>query len=269
MGDKTSCAMRAKPKKRLGQIFLVDPNAQNKIVESACLKSDDRVLEIGPGKGVVTQKIIPLVRSLVAVELDPQLCEYLNEKFKDCDNFKVVHKDILKLNIRRYFRAGKIKLIGNIPYYISTQILEYLLSNSDYIEEAYLMLQKEFAQRLVAVAADKDRSSLSCFVQYHAIPKILFFVKKGSFWPVPKVDSAFVRLKIRKEPPVSVKSKEKLFKIIRTSFMQRRKTLRNSLSEIVPEDKLKDFFIFYSLDPNIRPQDMSLSDFANLANFLS
>lgn len=268
MGDKISCAMRAKPKKRLGQVFLVNQNSQNKIIESTCLKADDRVLEIGPGKGVVTRKIAPEVKSLVAVELDSQLCEILNDEFNGFANVKIIHQDILNFDISRYFTKGKIKVIGNIPYYISTQILEFLLRNSKYIEEAYLMLQKEFAQRIVAEAGDKERSSLSCFVQYYADAELLFYIKKGCFWPVPKVDSAFIKLKMREKPQVLVKNQDHFFKLIRTSFMQRRKTLRNSLSKIITKDKLEEFFNSHALDPNIRPQSMSLQDFANLADFL-
>jgi len=269
LGDKVSCAMRAKPKKRLGQVFLVSQNSQDKIIESVCLKPDDKVLEIGSGKGVVTRKIAPQVESLVTVEIDGELCKILSDEFEGLNNVKIVHQDILKFDIRRHFGKSKIKVIGNIPYYISTQIIEFLLQNSDCIEEAYLMLQKEFAQRIVASAGSRDRSSFSCFVQYYADPKILFFIKKGSFWPVPKVDSAFIKFKIRERPPVLVKNKEMFFKIIRTSFTQRRKTLRNSLSKIISEDKLACFFSCYKLDPNIRPQAMCLEDFANLANHIS
>ncbi|MCM8779742.1 MAG: 16S rRNA (adenine(1518)-N(6)/adenine(1519)-N(6))-dimethyltransferase RsmA [Candidatus Omnitrophica bacterium] len=261
--------MRLQPKKRLGQVFLVNHHTQNKIIESVCLKPDDQVLEIGPGEGVVTRKIAPRVKKLVAVELDKGLCAILNKEFRLNKNVLIVHKDVLKLKFRDYFGRAKVKVIGNIPYYISTQIIEFLLHNSKHIKEAYLMLQKEFAQRIVSKPADKDRGSLSCFVQYYAAADILFYIKKGCFWPVPKVDSAFVRLKIREAPPVSVKSKEMFFKIIRASFMQRRKTLRNSLAKIIPREKLRHFFSLYHLDQDIRPQEMGLEDFAHLSNLVS
>ncbi|MCM8770558.1 MAG: 16S rRNA (adenine(1518)-N(6)/adenine(1519)-N(6))-dimethyltransferase RsmA [Candidatus Omnitrophica bacterium] len=261
--------MHAKPKKRLGQVFLVNRRIQDRIIEAANLRPGDRVLEIGPGKGELTSKLICRVKKLVVVEIDRDLCERLKESFKNKKNIKVVNQDILKFNISDYFKKGKIKIIGNIPYYISTAIIEYLLSQRNRIEVAYLMLQKEFARRLVARAQDKDRSSLSCFVQFYTEPEILFYVKKGNFWPHPRVDSAFVKLKIRPEPIFSVKNEKIFFKIIRTSFSQRRKTLRNSLSNIVPEEKLKAFFETFGINPNVRAQELGLEDFAHLANSIA
>ncbi|MDD5237058.1 MAG: 16S rRNA (adenine(1518)-N(6)/adenine(1519)-N(6))-dimethyltransferase RsmA, partial [Candidatus Omnitrophica bacterium] len=193
----------------------------------------------------------------------------LKEDFKHQANVEIIHRDILKFDIGAYFKQGPVKVIGNVPYYISSDIIEYLLKNLNYIDDAYLMLQKEYARRLVAEAGSSERGSLSCFVQFFTEPQILFLVKKGSFRPAPKVDSAFVRLKIRKQPAFSLKDEKFFFKLIRTSFTQRRKTLKNSLIRLVPEARLRDYFRIFHLNANIRPQEMRLEDFANLANYLS
>ena len=165
-------------------------------------------------------------------------------------------------------RRGGIKVVGNIPYYITSPIIEYLLKYRDKIETVFISVQKEFAKRIVANAGSKEYGSFSCFVQYYSIPKILFFIKKGSFSPIPKVDSCLLELKIRQAPAVNAKDEELFFKVIRASFNKRRKTLRNSLDGIIPLQKLLEFFKKYHIDSNIRPEDLTLKDFAHLTNII-
>lgn len=256
--------MRSKPKKSLGQNFLFDKNIQNKIIDACELKKEDCVLEIGSGRGELTQLIAPCVNSLVAVEIDKELCLELKNKFKECRNVRIINRDILKLNLDSYFKKNKLKVIGNIPYYISTPIITRLLKSKKEIGIIYLTIQKELARRLTADARSKNYGAISCFINYHSDAKILFNIKRNSFFPTPKVDSCFLRLIVKDLN--FVVNEARLFKIIRSSFNKRRKTLRNSLKEIVPKEKLEGFFRKYSINPNIRPQELSLEEFIKLAN---
>lgn len=260
--------MRVKPKKSLGQNFLIDKNIQNKIINACGLKPSDTVLEIGSGRGELTGLLVGSVNFIYALEIDPFLCEELRDKFKDCKNLKIINKDILKFDFNEYFRKikNKVKVIGNIPYYISTPIIGGLLKHRDKIEAVFITVQKEFARRISALPGSKDYGSLSCFVQYYTEPRILFSINKNSFFPSPKVDSSLLRLAIREKPAVKPEDEELFFSIIRASFGKRRKTLRNSLKEVVPAEKLKRFFAEYSICPNVRPEDLTLQDFANLSN---
>lgn len=253
-----------RPSKRLGQNFLVDKNIQRKIIAACEFDSSDTVLEIGAGRGELTRLIAAKARRVWALEIDKDLLPVLEENLEDITNVKVISGDILRFNFRQI--KSKVKAFGNIPYYITTSIIEHLLKYRDLIDVVFLTVQKEFAKRITALPGSKDYGSFSCFAQYYTQPKILFTIHKGSFRPQPKVDSCFLRLEIRRKPAVKVENEKSLFKIIRASFNQRRKTLRNSLKGIIPLPKLQLFFNRYHIDPNIRPEALALQDFANLAN---
>jgi len=253
----------------------VDKNVQNNIVNAIGLSADDLVLEIGPGEGAITGLLCEKAAKVYAVELDRRLCELLAVKFAACRNISVINSDILKFDLRSLpaGQAGlppgkKYRVIGNIPYYITSPIVEHLLLYRDRIQDIYLTVQKEFAQRMVGASGSKVFGSFSCFVQYYTEPEILFLIRKNSFFPPPKVDSCFLRLVPRAVPPVKVKNEKTLFQVIRTSFQQRRKTLKNSLEELIPADKLTKFFNDSDLNPKIRPEDLTLQDFANLSNLI-
>ncbi|MFH1441784.1 MAG: 16S rRNA (adenine(1518)-N(6)/adenine(1519)-N(6))-dimethyltransferase RsmA [Candidatus Omnitrophota bacterium] len=260
--------MRVKPKKRLGQNFLIDKNIRKKIIEAAGLTHSDIVLEIGPGKGELTELAVEKASYIYAVEIDTQLSEILTESFKERANITIINQDILKFDFKEFFQNidTKIKVIGNIPYYISTPIIEKLLNYREKIESIFITVQKEFAQRIISTGGSKKYGSLSCFLQYYTIPRIIFTISKTCFRPIPKVDSCLLKLQIRKEPAVKVKDEKLLFKIIRAVFNKRRKTLRNSLKDIIPSQKLELFFKKYPVDKNIRPESLKLQDFANLAD---
>jgi 16S rRNA (adenine1518-N6/adenine1519-N6)-dimethyltransferase len=260
--------MHTKPKKSLGQNFLIDRNIQSKIADSVDLNPDDTVLEIGPGEGAITGLLCQAANKVFAVEIDRNLCALLTNKFAKTENLSVVNADILKFDLRSLPPGNKFKVIGNIPYYITSPIVEHLLLYRERIKDIYLTVQKEFAQRMAADPGSKAYGSFSCFVQYYTEPEILFLIKKNSFHPAPKVDSSFLRLKLREEPAVKVKNEAMLFKIIRTAFQQRRKTMKNGLEELIPNRQLEQFFRQYDIDPRIRAEDLSLQDFANLANLL-
>ncbi len=295
--------MHLKPKKGLGQNFLFDKNIQRKLVTAYNLKATDQVLEIGAGYGGLTKLIAHNVAFVYALEIDTELSKVLKDNITGYSNIEIINQDILKFNLKRYFgrfkngapprlktgvpsgtesrpalirglkaavlwRRDKIKVVGNIPYYITTPIIEHLLEYPDMVETIYITVQKEFAKRIAANPGSKKYGSFSCFVQYYSIPKILFCIKKNSFSPMPKVDSCLLELKIRQSPALKVKDEKLFFKVIRASFNKRRKTLRNSLDGIVPLEKLGEFFKKYGININIRPEDLTLKDFACLANII-
>lgn len=262
--------MIVRPKKRLGQNFLLDKNIQKKIIHTSKLNPGDIILELGSGRGELTRLIAERVKKVYALEIDVALCATLKEELKGFKNIELINQDILKFNLEEYLEKvkveDKVKVVGNIPYYISGPILERIINWRDKINIAFLTVQKEFARRVTATEGAKDYGRLSCFVRYYSEPRILFTIKKTSFYPVPKVDSCFLELKIRNKPSVSVKDERVFFKIIRSAFNQRRKTLRNSLKGIILQKKLEGFFKRCNLDANIRPEKLSLKDFAELAN---
>ena len=259
--------MHIKPKKSLGQNFLVDRNIRKKILNSCDLSSDDTVLEIGAGRGELTGLIADKVNSVYALEIDKRLFDFLISEFNDRTAIKFINDDILKFDLSKINPAGgKLIVLGNIPYYISSPIIEHLFKYRQLISGIFLTVQKEFAERVVASVGTKKYGSFSCFVQYYSCPKIIFNIGKGCFRPQPKVDSVFLRLLIREHPAVKVDDENTLFRIIRAAFNKRRKTLRNSLETIIPKSKLEDFLFTKKLDKNIRPERLSLEDFASLSN---
>lgn len=262
--------MYLKPKKSLGQNFLIDKNVQRKIIDACEFKPSDYVLEIGAGRGELTRLIAPKVAVVFALEIDSYLCKTLKDNLKGYPNVKIINQDILKINLKRYFSHFKkrIKVVGNIPYYITTPIFEHLLEFKDKIGTIFITVQKEFAQRITALPESKDYGSLSCFLQYYTEPKVFFHIKRNSFFPVPKVDSCFLRLDVKQKTNLNKKREKLLFKIIRAAFNKRRKTLRNSLNNIVTQQKLDMFFNKYSIDSNIRPEDLTLNDFTNLTDLI-
>jgi 16S rRNA (adenine1518-N6/adenine1519-N6)-dimethyltransferase len=259
--------MRPAPKKRLGQNFLRDGHARQRIIAACDFSSDDIVIEIGPGQGALTSLIAPRVKKVYAVELDRSLAAGLQEKYPQPGNISIIPGDILRFDFTAIpeFGSVKLKVFGNIPYYITSPILERLVGLRSAIDVIFLTVQKEFARRICAVPGGKEYGSFSCYVQYYTRPEILFDIKKNSFYPVPRVDSSFIRLAVRKHPAVSVPDEQRLFTVIRHAFQQRRKTIRNSLRDIVSKDDLDVFFARSRLDPNTRPEKLTLQDFAVLA----
>ena len=260
--------MHIKPKKSLGQNFLTDKNIRNKIIDSCGLKNTDTVLEIGAGRGEMTPLIAALAGMVFAVELDKGLLPDLGKAISGYRNVRIIKEDILKVDIASLAGQGghKMTVIGNIPYYISSPIITRLIRQKDVIGDIFVTVQKEFAQRVAAVPGSKDYGSLSCFVRYYAEPKMLFTIKRNSFFPAPKVDSAFLHLRVSHEPRVKVNDEVSFFNLVRSSFNQRRKTLRSSLKGIVDAQALSGFFDERRMDPNTRPEGLSIEDFAALAD---
>lgn len=260
--------MYLKPKKGLGQNFLIDENILRKISVACAVGKGDTVLEIGAGRGELTALIAERAGFVYALEIDAALCPALKEALSAYANVKILRQDILRFSLKsgmdKY--GNKLKVIGNIPYYITTPIIEHIFKYRGLIASAFLTVQKEFAERITALPGSKEYGSFSCFVRYYSRPQIVFMIKRNSFFPVPKVDSALLRLDLKDGLPLNVKKEKRLFRIIRGAFNQRRKTLRNSLRGIVAAQRLEAFFGQYRIDRNTRPEDLHLEDFINLAN---
>ena len=260
-----------RPLKRLGENYLIDGNIKEKIIDEIRIKKSDTVLEIGPGLGSLTLDLAKSGAKVYAVEKDRKAFSILSGLAgEDYPNLKLFNEDILKFDPKDILPAGKIKVVGNLPYYITTPIIEYLIENRLSFETIIITVQKEVANRLLAEAASEDYSALSCFVQYHTKPSYIHTIKRTSFYPVPEVDSSLIRLDVLESPPVKVKDEELFFRIVRGAFNQRRKSIINSLSResILHTEKARLSVILQSIgiDPASRPEQLSLTDFANISN---
>ncbi|MDD5136473.1 MAG: 16S rRNA (adenine(1518)-N(6)/adenine(1519)-N(6))-dimethyltransferase RsmA [Candidatus Omnitrophica bacterium] len=259
------------PLKRLGENYLIDGNIRDKIVSAVGASRGDTVLEIGPGLGALTIDLAGTGARVIAVEKDKKACAALKDLAGGAlPNLEIVNADILKFDLAGAAGPKKVKVAGNLPYYITTPVVEYILRNREAIDLAVIMVQKEVASRFLAVAGSEDYSSLSCFVQYHARPKHIYTVKRTCFYPAPEVDSAIVKLEIMDKPTVKVKDEDLLFRIIRGAFNQRRKSVINSLSREavldIPKKELAAILDRAGIDPATRPETLSLADFAKLTN---
>ncbi|MDD5465061.1 MAG: 16S rRNA (adenine(1518)-N(6)/adenine(1519)-N(6))-dimethyltransferase RsmA [Candidatus Omnitrophica bacterium] len=264
--------MRIKPKKSLGQNFLTDKNIQKKIIRACGLTNEDIVLEIGAGYGGFSAQLAPCLKKLYALEIDWRLYPDLEKNLSAYNNCKIIKSDILKFEITGFLQEEKIKqkikVIGNIPYYISSPIIEHLINYRNNIGEVFMTVQKEFGRRVCAVPGSKEYGSFSCFAQYYARCRVLFEINKRCFNPVPKVDSSFLSLKFREKPAVNVGDETLFFKLIRAAFNQRRKTLRNSLEGLLDRQELERVLDSAGINRNVRPEDLSLEQLANLSNSL-
>ncbi len=200
--------------------------------------------------------------------MDPRFCEQLTEEFRD-RNVRIVHADFLKVDLPDVLPQGEtVKVIGNIPYYITTPIITTIIENRSFFRELYLTVQWEFAERIAAQPGGKEYGAFSCFVQFYAEPVLVFRIKSSSFKPRPKVDSCFLKLTLRERPLFEVADEAFLFKVIRTSFQQRRKTLPNALSVLFPKEDIARVLTQSGIDPQKRAENLSLGDFVRLAEDL-
>lgn len=260
-----------RPLKRLGENYLIDGNIRDKIVEEVCISKDDIILEIGPGLGALTLDLATSAYEVIAVEKDKKAFEILSDILDgNYENVKLLNEDILKLDLKELGLNKTIKVVGNLPYYITTPIIEYLIENKSYIDSIIIMVQREVASRIMASPGAKDYSSLSCFVQYYVKPSYIHTVKSTSFYPIPEVDSSIIRLDIFPRSPVDVKDEKMFFRIVRGAFNQRRKSIVNSISRKavldIEKDKLIPILNTIGIDPSLRPESLSLSEFAKITN---
>lgn len=263
--------------KKFGQNFLIDQHVLEKIIGAAGVTKEDMVLEIGPGIGTMTQYLAENAGQVVAVEIDKNLIPILEETLAAYDNVTVINEDILKLDIKALAREhndGKpIKVVANLPYYITTPIIMGLFESDVPIDNITVMVQKEVAQRMQAGPGTKDYGALSLAVQYYANPYIAANVPPNCFIPRPNVGSAVIRLTRHQMPPVAVKEPALMFELIRASFNQRRKTLQNSLNNAqnlnFTKDQIAAAIESLKVAPNVRGETLTLSQFAGLANYFS
>lgn len=263
--------------KKFGQNFLIDSNIVEKIVRDAGVTKDDFVLEIGPGIGTMTQYLCESAREVVAVEIDTKLIPILKDTLSAYDNVSVINEDILKVDINKLAleRNGNkpIKVVANLPYYITTPIIMGLFESHVPIESITIMVQKEVADRMQVGPGTKDYGALSLAVQYYAKPQILINVPPTCFMPKPNVGSAVIKLQRYDNPPVSVKNEKLMFDIIRASFNQRRKTLQNGLNNASNINYSKEQIVSaieqLGVGPTIRGEALTLEQFARLSDILS
>lgn len=257
------------PNKRFGQNFLIDNNIVCNIVESAEVTSSDSVLEIGPGIGTLTKEISKTAGNVVAVEVDKKLIPVLKSTLGHCHNVKIVNRDIFKYNVRDEFQDA-VKVIGNLPYYITTPIVMWLLENVPQAAEIVIMMQREVAKRFAAKQGSRDSSAITLAVQYYSGIEELFDVSKYCFYPSPKVDSTVVKLKRHIKKPVAVKSEKLMFECIKRSFEKRRKTLLNSLAGVKGLEKAEISKILEKagIDHRLRAENLTLKEYAVIADFV-
>ena len=262
--------------KRFGQNFLIDTRVLDRIIEASEITKDDFVLEIGPGIGTMTQYLADAAREVTAVEIDDALIPILQDTLKEWDNVSVIHGDILKTDIRKIAdeknRGCPIKVVANLPYYITTPIIMGLFESHVPVDSITVMVQKEVADRMQTGPGSKDYGALSLAVQYYAKPEIVANVPPNCFMPRPKVGSAVIRLTRHAETPVQVDDEKLLFQIIRASFNQRRKTLANGLKNYeglsFEKETIEAAIAECGFSPSVRGEALSLEEFAKLANVL-
>ena len=253
--------------KKLGQNFLIDENVVRQIVAAAELSEADTVLEVGPGIGTLTQGLAESKANVVAVELDTRLLPVLATTLEGYDNVRVVHGDILKVNIMEEVGVPNFKVCANLPYYITTPIIFALLEKRLPMERLVAMVQKEVAERMAAQPGGKDYGALSVAIQYYTEPEIAFIVPPTSFIPAPAVDSAVIVCKRREKPPVEVCDEALFFRVVKAAFSLRRKMLSNSLKNMgIKSEQVAKWLELAGVDGKRRAETLSLEDFAKLTN---
>ncbi len=267
-----------KADKKLGQNFLISDDAVSRIIEKSEVTKSDLVIEIGPGLGTLTKELLERAGKVICIELDTRMVKILNERFSLYDNFEIIHDDVLKVDLKSIIKREKesqnikeAKIVANLPYYITTPIIMKLLEEKLDLKTITVMVQKEVADRLTALPGTKKSGAITYGVYYYAEAEEVLEVLPQSFIPAPEVTSEVIQFKIRKEPPVLVGDDKKMFQIIKCAFTQRRKTLLNSLvntnifnskehgSKILKEVNLKE---------NVRPEELTLEDFARIADLI-
>lgn len=261
--------------KSLGQNFLINEEVVNGIVDASNITKEDLVIEIGPGLGTLTEELLQRAGRVIAIELDDRMIKILKDRFIAYNNFEIINEDVLKVNLAELINLNKkeynlknAKIVANLPYYITTPIIMKLLEEELDIESITVMIQKEVADRLIAIPGEKYSGAITYCVYYYAESDCVMVVENNSFIPEPEVQSEVIKLNIRKKPAIDLKNKDLFFKIIKASFMQRRKTLINSLVNgkiFSNKDEAKIIFDELGFDLNVRGENLSMQDFANLS----
>ena len=261
--------------KALGQNFLINPSVCPRMAELSGASDKVGVIEIGPGAGVLTNELALVSHKVVAIELDRRLLPVLEETLSEHSNVKVINGDAMKLDlaglIKQEFGEGEVVICANLPYYITSPIIMRLLEERLPVKSITVMVQKEAADRICASPGTRESGAISAAVNYYSEPEVLFRVSKGSFIPSPKVDSAVIKLNIRQEPPVTIDDEKLFFKVVKAAFLQRRKTLSNSLSAglSMPKSQINELLERSGIVLTARAEEMTMENFAAIARELS
>jgi len=265
--------------KSLGQNFLVNENVVKTIIEKSNITKEDLIIEIGPGLGTLTKELLNYAGKVIAIELDKKMIKILTDRLGLRNNFELINDDILKVDLNNLININlknlnlkRAKIVANLPYYITTPIIMKLLEDNLNIETITVMIQKEVADRIIAIPGKKDSGAITYAIYYYAESEKILEVDKESFIPTPAVESEVIKLKKREKPPVDVKDKELMFKIIKYAFMQRRKTLVNALENsniFNSKSEILEVLEALKIDTKIRGEALSLEDFKNIANYIT
>lgn len=255
--------------KSLGQNFLIDNNVIDKIIEASGVDENSYVLEIGPGIGVLTGELAKKAKKVIAIEIDDRLIPILQNTLSEFNNIEVVHSDALKIDFKELFKEKEmrdIKVVANLPYYVTTPLISKILKEAHEVESITIMIQKEVAERLIAKPSTKDYGALTLLANYYSNVEKVIKVPPTSFIPNPKVESMVIKMSLKK-PEVELESEDLFFKVIRNSFNMRRKTLSNSLKPIgLKNEDLKEAFELAEIDNKRRGETLSIEEFAKLSN---
>jgi 16S rRNA (adenine1518-N6/adenine1519-N6)-dimethyltransferase len=270
-GYPTKYVYNVRPQKSLSQNFLINDRAAKRIVDSLDIQKDDSVLEVGAGKGALTKYLLEKAEKVIAVEIDKKLCQYLEQRFLEKNNLVLINQDILKIEFKKL--AGPknhLKVIGNLPYQITSPLFSYLLENRKFISLSVLMVQKEVAKRICAQPGSRDWSPLSVAVQLYSEVKTLFHLKPSSFFPPPRVESSVIKILFLERPRASITDEDFFLSVVRSAFGQRRKIILNSLSANLnlPKEKVKLILDKVKIDSKRRPETLSIQEFADLSKAL-
>ena len=256
--------------KKLGHNFLINESIIYDIVKKANVTKEDLVIEIGPGLGSLTKELINNAKKVIAIELDPNMIDILKSRFGIFDNFEVIYGDVLKIDLEELIKGyDSVKVVANLPYYITTPIIMKLLEDKLKIKSITVMVQKEVGERICATHKDKEYGAITVSVQYYSEPQIIIDVPKENFLPAPEVDSCVIRLDMREKPLVSLKDEKLFFRLVKGAFTQRRKTINNSLT---CSGKSKEEIIAalnkLGIDSKLRAENLSIQQYADIANTL-
>lgn len=259
-----------KANKKLGQNFLISEEIIDEIIEKAEVSKDDVVIEIGPGLGSLTAKLLENAKKVIAIELDPNMVNLLTTRFKLYDNFELIENDVLKVNLKEIIeKYDSVKVVANLPYYITTPIVMKLLEDKLKLKSITVMVQKEVGERFCAIPGGKEYGAITVSINYYTIPKIIIDVPKENFNPIPEVDSCVINLEIREKPPVILKDEKKFFNLIKSAFSQRRKTINNSFMGVgKSKDEIKKILEDLNISSNLRAENLSIEEFAEISNRL-
>jgi len=263
-----------KADKSLGQNFLIDDEAVSGIVDAANISKEDLVIEIGPGLGTLTKELLEKAGKVICIELDKRMIEILQDRFSIYDNFELINNDVLKVDLKEVIKNANMKnakIVANLPYYITTPIIMKLLEDRLDIETITVMIQKEVADRLVTEPGKGDTGAITYAIHYYTNPKRVLEVPNTSFIPAPKVNSSVIQLEILKKPKVKLENEQKLFELIKAAFMQKRKTLANALTnsgKYESKEQIEKAITELGLDLRIRPEKLTLQQFAQLSNLI-